>query len=97
MLEAARDRCGPNMTVRHLDINHLALETEFDVVSSNASLHWVHDHAALLRNVHRALRPGGVIRIQFGCDGNCPILIGCVQRQMEIPPFTDGFRGFRWP
>lgn len=97
MLEAGRDKCGPNMTVQHLDINDLAFEAEFDVVFSNATLHWVHDHAGLLRSVHRGLRPGGILRAQFGGDANCPNLIECVQRQMATPPFPKAFAGFRWP
>lgn len=97
MLEAARAKCGPNMRLQQLDINALAFEAEFDVVFSNASLHWVHDHAVLLRNIHRALRPGGIVRVQFGCDGNCPNLLACLRRQMAIPPFPEAFAGFRWP
>lgn len=97
MLEAAGEKCAPNMVVRHLDINDLTFEAEFDVVFSNASLHWVHDHAALLQNIHRALRPGGIVRVQFGCDGNCPNLLACLRRQMATPPFPEAFAGFRWP
>jgi trans-aconitate 2-methyltransferase len=97
MLGAARDKCGPNMTVQHLDISDLDFEAEFDVVFSNASLHWVHDHAAVLHSVHRALRRGGVLLAQFGCDGNCPNLIECVKRQMATPPLLELFAGFRWP
>lgn len=97
MLEAARDKCAPNMAVRPLDINDLAFEAEFDVVFSNASLHWVHNHAALLRNIHRALRSGGIMRVQFGSDGNCPNLLACLRRQMAAPPFPEAFADFRWP
>ena len=71
MLEAARDKCTPNMAVQRLDITDLDFESAFDIVFSNASLHWVHDHTAVLRNIHRALRPGGVFLAQFGCDGKC--------------------------
>ncbi len=97
MLDAARDKCGPNMAVHHLDIHDLGFESEFDVVFSNAALHWVHDHAAVLQNVHRALRPGGVLLAQFGCDGNCPNLLACLHWQMATPPFPEAFAGFRWP
>jgi trans-aconitate 2-methyltransferase len=97
MLDAARDKCGPQMAVRHLDITDLDFESEFDVVFSNASLHWVHDHAAVLLGVHRALRPGGVLLAQFGCDGNCPNMLACLHRQMATQPFPHAFAGFRWP
>lgn len=97
MLDAARDKCSPNMTVQHLDINHLDFESAFDLVFSNASLHWVHDHAAILRRIHRALRPHGVLLAQFGWDGNCPNMLVCLHRQMATPPFPEAFAGFRWP
>jgi len=97
MLDAARDKCGPNMAVRHLDITDLKDEAAFDVAFSNASLHWVHDHAVVLQAIHRALRPGGILLAQFGCDGNCPNLLACLRRQMATPPFPEAFSGFRWP
>src|SRR5204862_7126331 len=37
---------------------------EYDVVSSNAALHWVDDHAALIPRLGRALRPGGQLAFQ---------------------------------
>ncbi len=97
MLAAARTKCGPNMTVQQLDITRLAFEAEFDVVFSNAALHWVHDHTALLANIHRALKPGGALLAQLGCEGNCPHLVACLRTGMQAPPFTHEFAGFRWP
>ena len=97
MLEAARTKCGPNMAVRLLDLNALAFDGEFDVVFSNATLHWIHDHAPLLAHIHRALAPGGILRAQFGGDGNCPNFLECVRRQMAVPPFAQALAGFRWP
>jgi trans-aconitate 2-methyltransferase len=97
MLEAARAKCLPNMAVERLDINQLAFIAEFDAVFSNAALHWVQDHAAVLHNIHRALKPGGILRAQFAGDGNCPNMVACVRRQMAIRPFTQAFAGFRWP
>jgi len=97
MLEAARERCGPNMEVRRLDIEDLAFEAEFDRIFSNATLHWVHDHAALLRQVHRALRPAGIFRAEFAGGDNCPHLVACLRTRMATPPFSNAFAGFRWP
>jgi trans-aconitate 2-methyltransferase len=97
MLEAAEAKCGPNMRVACLDIADLAFEAEFDVVFSNATLHWLPDHAAVLRGVHRALRPGGILRGQFGGEGNIPNLVACTRHRMASPPFLGAFAGFRWP
>jgi len=59
MLEAARDKCPPNMAVQQLDITDLEFEPEFDVVFSNAALHWEVDHRSVLRGIAASLRPGG--------------------------------------
>jgi trans-aconitate methyltransferase len=96
-LEAAREKCLPNMRVELLDIDALGFEAEFDCIYSNATLHWVHDHDALLRRVHRALRPGGILRAQFGGDRNVPNLLDCLRLRMTAPPFDRAFAGFRWP
>ncbi len=52
--------------------NALALpfEKEFDVVFSNAVFHWISDHDALLKNIHKALKPQGVLVCEFGASGN---------------------------
>jgi trans-aconitate methyltransferase len=97
MLEAAEAKRLPNTTLRCLNIDALTSAGEFDLVFSNAALHWVHDHATLLVNVYRALRPGGVLRAQFGGGANCPNLVACVRRQMTAPPYAEALRSFRWP
>ena len=42
----------------------------FDVVFSNAVLHWVRDQDAMMREVHRVLRPGGRFVAEMGGHGN---------------------------
>jgi trans-aconitate methyltransferase len=49
---------------------HLAFDGEFDAVFSNAVLHWVRDHDAMLAGVRRALKPGGRFVAEFGGHGN---------------------------
>ncbi len=97
MLETARTKCSRNMSVMLLDINAIDFRDEFDVVFSNAALHWTRDHGAVLRNAHQALRPGGILRVQFGGDGNCPNLTRCARRHMTQAPFLEAFARFRWP
>jgi trans-aconitate methyltransferase len=45
-------------------------DASFDAVFSNAVLHWVRDHDAMLAAVHRVLRPGGQFVAEFGGHGN---------------------------
>lgn len=43
---------------------------EFDIVFSNAVFHWINDHDALLKNIHKALKPQGLLVCEFGANGN---------------------------
>ncbi|GAB4183925.1 MAG: class I SAM-dependent methyltransferase [Thalassobaculales bacterium] len=66
-IAAARAR---GLDARVMDGQHLAFEGEFDAVFSNAALHWMPDHAAVLAGVHRALKPGGRFACECGGFGN---------------------------
>ena len=67
MVAAAKAR---GLDARLIDAEHLPFEREFDAVFSNAALHWVRDHDAMLAGVHRALLPGGRFVAEFGGHGN---------------------------
>ncbi len=45
-------------------------DASFDAVFSNAVLHWVRDHDAMLGQVHRVLRRGGRLVAEMGGHGN---------------------------
>jgi trans-aconitate methyltransferase len=42
----------------------------FDAIFSNAALHWVRDHDAMMAEVHRVLKPGGRFVAEMGGHGN---------------------------
>jgi trans-aconitate methyltransferase len=42
----------------------------FDAVFSNAALHWVRDHDAMMAQAHRVLKPGGRFVAEMGGHGN---------------------------
>jgi ubiquinone/menaquinone biosynthesis C-methylase UbiE len=73
MIEVARTKACPTLTFRRWDINDLVFDSRFDVVFSNATLHWIKDHTRLLANVRRALRSSG--RVRFNFAGERMILI----------------------
>ena len=97
MLEAARPLATDRLAFRCLDIDSLDYESEFDLVVSNAALHWIKDHRRLLENVHRALRPGGACRFNFAADGNCSHFNRVVQELMAEARYAQAFVGFEWP
>jgi trans-aconitate 2-methyltransferase len=97
MIEAAQPKAKRNLRFVLMDINNLHFHEEFDLVFSNATLHWVKDHQRLYENVGRALRPGGRLRFNFAGAGNCSHLIEIVREAMSLPLFSPYFAGFQWP
>jgi trans-aconitate 2-methyltransferase len=52
------------------DVLELGLDEPVDAIVSTAALHWVPDHDRLWARLAQALRPGGVLEIQCGGEGN---------------------------
>lgn len=48
----------------------LSFEHEFDVVFSNVVFHWISNHNTLLKNIHKVLKPQGLLACEFGANGN---------------------------
>jgi len=70
MVALARARLGDRAEVWCEDVLDLELDEPVDAIVSTATLHWVTDHDRLWRGLGRALRPGGVLEIQCGGQGN---------------------------
>jgi trans-aconitate methyltransferase len=97
MIETAGSLAGGNLSFRVLDINLLDYDNQFDLVFSNAALHWVKDHRRLLENVWRSLRDGGRLRANFAAEGNCPSLMRITKEALALPEYRGLFSGFEWP
>jgi trans-aconitate methyltransferase len=97
MIQAAKGLETSNLKFLCRDIDDLDFHQGFDIVFSNASLHWVRDHDRLLRNVHEALKEGGRARFNFAGDGNCPNFFAVVGELMSVPRYSRYFREFLWP
>jgi len=97
MIEAAMTHTRPNLLFRRLDILDLREVGEYDVIFSNAALHWVHDHQRLLAAAYQALRSRGVVRFNFAAEGNCSQLIAVLHQVKSTSQFRRQFDGFDWP
>jgi len=97
MITAASRQARPNLKFELLDMSRLDYEEAFDVVFSNAALHWVKDHRNLLVRVLRALKPGGFARFNFPAEGNCATFNRTVRQVMAESRYSPGFRDFEWP
>ena len=97
MIDAARKRRRKNLYFIIMDIDDLTFNAEFDVVFSNATLHWVREHDKLLQKVRQGLRPEGVLRFNFAGDGNCSRFFRVVREAMGLEAFSPYFAAFQWP
>lgn len=73
MLESAKERlkwAKQGVEFARCDLSNFRLAETVDGIYSNATLHWVPDHASMFRSLFRALKPGGWLIAQFGGDGN---------------------------
>jgi trans-aconitate 2-methyltransferase len=97
MIEAARGKERANLRFVLMDIDQLNYVEEFDVVFSNATLHWVKNHERLLDNVRIALRTDGKLRFNFAGEGNCSHFFKVIREAMSHDDFAAGFADFQWP
>lgn len=65
-----QDAVSRGLDARVMDATALRFESEFDAVFTNAVLHWIQDHDAVLSGVYRSLKPGGKFVGEFGGHGN---------------------------
>ncbi len=70
MVALARRRLGERAQVWCQDVLDLDVDEPVDAIVSTATLHWVTDHDLLWARLAQALRPGGVLEVQCGGEGN---------------------------
>ncbi len=70
MVALARRRLAGRARVWCQDVLDLSVEAPVDAVLSTATLHWVTDHDRLWMRLAEALRPGGLLEVQCGGEGN---------------------------
>jgi trans-aconitate 2-methyltransferase len=96
MLEQARQRLarfGSRVEFVQASLQDFDLPTKVDGIFSNAVFHWVPDHEAMFRCLHRALVPGGWLVAQFGGIGNLDRTHCRADEVAELPVFREPLRG----
>jgi len=74
MVRTARENF-PHVLFEVADAAALPYSHEFDVVISNAALHWVRNQRGAIASIARALKPGGRLVLEMGGRGNlCHLL-----------------------
>jgi trans-aconitate 2-methyltransferase len=91
MLAEARPRAADGLRFEAGDISLFDCECQFDVIFSNAALHWVPDHPSLLGRLARGLRPRGQLAVQVPANADHPSHVVASQVARE-QPFIDNMR-----
>jgi trans-aconitate 2-methyltransferase len=92
MLAKAAAHAGGGVSFRLADIGRFD-ERGFDVVLSNAALHWVPDHAALLPRLAALLAAGGQLAVQVPANDAHPSH-GIAREVAREPEFARPLGGF---
>lgn len=86
---------SPHLRFQVEDASALSFEEPcFDVVFSNAALHWVLDHRPVLRGIHRCLAPQGRVTLEMGGKGNVELLLDSMNKLTSRSEWTSYFTDF---
>ena len=83
----------PNLKFVLLDARNLFFDQEFDVVFSNAALHWVDDHANILLKIRESLSAGGRVIAQMGGKGNASGILKILDTMIRGEKWAGLFQG----
>lgn len=87
----------PNLSFACVDARSLSFSNQFDVIFSNAALHWVDDHPAFLDGATRALKPNGRLFISCGGSGGAINVLDTFAEIVAQDPWRKYFPTFRNP
>jgi trans-aconitate methyltransferase len=78
-------------------ISELNATPPFDLVFSNAALHWVDDHPAFLRGAATVLKSGGRLVVSCGGKGNAHDVFLALRPEMRLKRWREFFRRMPMP
>jgi trans-aconitate 2-methyltransferase len=87
----------PNLSFAQMDAMELTFSNEFDIIFSNAVLHWVDDHRKVLSGIYNGLKTPGKILLQMGGRGNVAGMMVVMRSITEKAQWKQYFEGFVSP
>jgi len=87
----------PRLHFEQMDARTLDIDRKFDLVFSNAALHWVDDHRAFLCGASRHLHLHGRLVLSCGGAGNAAGIIAVLRGLVTSPAWSDYFTDFTFP
>lgn len=96
MISLARQQ-HPHLMFEHMDARALVFDEQFDVVFSNAVLHWIKDHRSVLAGLYKSLKPGGKILLQMGAKNGVHEYLAALEQVVASAEWQAYFRDFKFP
>lgn len=87
----------PNLSFLRMDATDIHFCHRFDLAFSNATLHWVKDHLAVLHGVRACLKDGGKILLQMGGRGNAADIFGAIEMVIQSSRWAPYYESFTPP
>nr|WP_300304206.1 methyltransferase domain-containing protein [uncultured Anaerostipes sp.] len=97
MIRTARQNEKENLEFLCMDISQMEFHESYDIIFSNAALHWIPDHKNLLKRSWKALKPGGMLLWNFAGEGNCKNFFEEVRAKIKEEKYKKYFQDFQWP
>ncbi len=89
---------GSNINFTQIDARSLPFHNDFDVVFSNAALHWIKDHLSVLKGISRSLCPGGKMLLQMGGGkDNAAAMVSVFDELITRDIWREYFINFTFP
>ena len=95
MLAEAR-KAEADIVWKQCDVAHWNPPEKFDLVFSNAALHWLDDHRALFARICANVAPGGVLAVQMPRNFSAPSHM-LLHELASSPPWRDALAGMLRP
>lgn len=86
-----------NLQFLTMDARKLTASRQFDIIFSNATLHWVDDHRVFLAGCSRLLSPQGRLIISCGGAGNAAEMLDVIDRLIHGQRWGHYFTTFTFP
>ncbi len=87
----------PNLSFVLKDARDIDFQSEFDLIFSNACLHWITDHFPVLTRIRKSLKPSGQILFQMGGKENAAMIIDIIEDIMKQNRWAQFFNNFSFP
>jgi len=81
-----------NLKFRVMDARQIKFDRRFDLIFSNAALHWVDNHQAVLGGVASVLRSGGRLVVSCGGKGNAQDVFVALRPEVRQKQWSKYFR-----